>query len=94
MYRLGLEAILGVQRQGQWLRLAPCLPHDWPQVSLTYRHGTTTYHICINNPQGVSSGVETITLDGAALSDGLLPLQDDGEHHQVQVYLGKSHTKA
>ena len=90
MYRLGIEAILGVRRQGQRLRLAPCLPHDWPQVSLTYRHGTTTYHIWINNPQGVSSGVEKITLDGAELSDGMLPLQDDGEHHQVVVYLGRS----
>ena len=88
MYRLGIEAILGVQRQGQRLHLAPCLPRDWTQVSLTYRYGTTTYHIGIKNPQGVPSGVAKITLDGAGLAESMIPLRDDGASHQVVVHLG------
>jgi cyclic beta-1,2-glucan synthetase len=88
MYRLGIEAILGVRRQGQRLSLAPCLPRDWTQVSVTYRYGITAYHIRIDNPHGVSNAVEEITLDGTRLTDGMIPLQDDGGHHQVTVHLG------
>ena len=87
MYRLGIEALLGVQRQGTTLRLTPCLPRAWTQVSLTYRYGATTYHICIDNPHGMLQGVKRITLDGTALPDDIIPLQDDSGHHQVMVYL-------
>lgn len=87
MYRLGIEALLGVQRQGTTLRLTPRLPRAWTQVSLTYRYGATTYHIGIDNPHGMLQGVKRITFDGTALPDDMIPLQDDGGHHQVVVHL-------
>ncbi|MES2145179.1 MAG: glycosyl transferase, partial [Pseudomonadota bacterium] len=34
MYRAGIEGILGLMRQGDSLRLAPCLPPDWPEATL------------------------------------------------------------
>jgi cyclic beta-1,2-glucan synthetase len=89
MYRLGIEAILGLQRIGQNLRLDPCIPKQWTGYAMTYRYGRTTYTIQVDNPEGVNRGVRQIMLDGAAAPDGLIPLVDDSQCHQVKVVLGQ-----
>jgi cellobiose phosphorylase len=88
MYRLGLEAILGIQRCGDALRIRPCIPSDWPGYEVTYRFGTATYHIHVENPRRVCTGVEQITLDGATLAGDAIPLRDDGRQHAVRVVMG------
>ncbi len=40
MYRLGLEAILGISRVGETLKIDPCIPKDWPGFKVNYRFGT------------------------------------------------------
>jgi cyclic beta-1,2-glucan synthetase len=88
MYRLGVEAVLGLRREGQSLSVEPCLPKAWSGYSLTYRYGRTTYEIEVKNPDGVNRGVKQTWLDEQVLPDGRIPLQDDGQHHQVQILLG------
>ncbi len=88
MYRLGIEAILGLQRTGRALRLDPCIPKQWPGYAMTYRYGRTTYAIQVDNPEGVSRGVRQIVLDGAEAEDGEIALVDDAKVHQVTVVLG------
>ena len=88
MYRLGLEAILGLRRRGDTLRIEPCIPSHWPGYQLVYRHGETTYQIKVENPEGVCEGVRRVTLDGKALAEGRIPLVRDGDRHQVRVTLG------
>ena len=34
LYRAGIEAILGVRREGAFLLLAPCIPKAWPGFAL------------------------------------------------------------
>jgi cyclic beta-1,2-glucan synthetase len=89
MYRLGVEAILGLRRFGERLQLDPCIPPDWPAYQLTYRYGRTPYHIQVHNPDGVSRGVQRVELDGQPLADGQIPLEDDGRPHEVSVWLGR-----
>jgi cyclic beta-1,2-glucan synthetase len=88
MYRLGLEAILGIQRMGRTLRIEPCIPRAWPGFRVTYRLGETTFQIDVENPAGVQRGVERIELDGARVKGSEIPLPDDGGHHRVHVWLG------
>lgn len=88
MYRLGIEAILGLRRKGQNLHLNPCIPKQWPGYTMTYRYGQTTYSIQIDNPERIHRGVCKIMLDGADAPNGLIPLVDDARHHQVKVVLG------
>jgi cyclic beta-1,2-glucan synthetase len=88
MYRLGLEALLGLRREGQHLRFKPCIPADWPGYEITYRHGDSVYHIQVQNPHRVEGGVKQITLDGVILPDQLIPLQAAGQVHEVIVELG------
>ena len=88
MYRLGVEAILGLRREGNSLRLRPCIPRDWSGYTLVYRYGATSYEIRVDNPDAVSRGVKRVTLDGEALPDGCVPLLDDGGQHEVRVRMG------
>jgi cyclic beta-1,2-glucan synthetase len=88
MYRLGLEAILGLRRVGKWLRIDPCIPKGWPGYELTYRDGETSYRIRVGNPDGVNRSVKQVTLDGGVLPEGEIPLLGDGRQHEVCVQMG------
>jgi cyclic beta-1,2-glucan synthetase len=90
MYRLGIEAILGLKREGDHLRIDPCIPSDWPGFSATYRANGTVYNIRVENPRQASRGVASVTLDGQPLPDSRIPLtpQDSAFTRQVVVTLG------
>ncbi len=94
LYRAGLEAVLGFRLAGDRLRLAPCIPPDWPGFELVYRRrgasGTpTTFEITVENPARRSRGVAMIEVDGEAqaVADGIA-LADDGGRHRVRVVMG------
>jgi cyclic beta-1,2-glucan synthetase len=88
MYRLGVEAILGLHREGGYLRIDPCIPPEWPGFTLTYRDGETTLEIQVDNPQKVARGVAQVMLDGKDLPDKMIPLLHDGQEHTIRVILG------
>ncbi|WP_312770122.1 GH36-type glycosyl hydrolase domain-containing protein [Pseudoxanthomonas mexicana] len=82
MYRLLTESLLGLQRIGGELALAPCLPRDWPAYELRYRFGTSLYVIAV---QQVDGGIATLWMDGAQQSGFRFPLVDDGNVHRVDA---------
>lgn len=88
MYRLGMEAILGLRRRGDRLEINPCIPSDWEGYDITYRYGESGYHLQVENPNGVSAGIKAVILDGREQSENAIPLEDDGEEHHVQIVLG------
>jgi cyclic beta-1,2-glucan synthetase len=88
MYRLGLEAILGVSRVGKSLKINPCIPKEWPGFKVDYRFGDSNYRICVENPDNVNRGVKQVSMDGNPLADSLIPLVDDGLSHAVDVLMG------
>jgi cyclic beta-1,2-glucan synthetase len=90
LYRIGLESILGFHRHGETLRMEPCIPGTWRSYEITYRHGATTYHIVVENPNGVERGVSSISVDGRDAPSGVLTLVDDGRTHEVRVTTGSS----
>ena len=89
-YRAALEGILGFTKRGERLSFNPCIPVGWRQFAIEYRHGATTYKIDVENPDGVSTPVREVTLDGAAVIDGEIPLVDDGQSHRVVVTMGST----
>jgi cyclic beta-1,2-glucan synthetase len=88
MYRLGLEAILGIRRVGQALQINPCIPKSWASYQVTYRDSETIYQIRVENPSGVNRGVRQVTLDGKNLPGNEIPLLSDGGQHQAHVLMG------
>ncbi len=87
LYRVGLESILGFHLEGDRLRLNPCIPAAWPGFEITYRHGSATYQILVENPAKVERGVKRVSVDGTEQGDGVVPLVDRGTH-EVRVVLG------
>ncbi|MBI4786241.1 MAG: cellobiose phosphorylase [Chloroflexi bacterium] len=88
MYRVGLEAILGIRRIGKTLQINPCIPKSWASYAVAYRVGATVFQIRVENPAGVNRGIKQITLDGNVSSGNEFALKDDGLGHQVIVVMG------
>jgi cyclic beta-1,2-glucan synthetase len=88
MYRVGIEAILGLTRRADGLRVDPCVPRHWPQYEMTLKLPRAEYRIAVENPEFVSRGVRLVELDGAEQASGIVPILSDGRVHQVRVVLG------
>jgi cyclic beta-1,2-glucan synthetase len=88
MYRVGLEAILGLSLRGGSLRIDPCIPRSWRQYEIVYRLPGAEYLITVENPGGVSRGVKRIEVDGVEHPGNEIAVAGDGGHHQVRVTLG------
>jgi cellobiose phosphorylase len=84
LYRVGLEAILGFRREGTQLRIEPCIPPGWCGYEITYRYGSATYHVNVENG-GSGRGVRSMILDGKTISAGAIDLANDGRQHEVRL---------
>ena len=69
LYKIGLEDMLGIQRRGQELCFAPCVPFD--SFAVTYAFGSATY--VLRFQRGEKKGPKRIAL------------LDDGKRHTVKV---------
>ncbi|MEP6618145.1 MAG: glucoamylase family protein [bacterium] len=87
-YRAAIEGILGFSKRGERLTIKPCVPTHWGEYSLTYRYRQSTYVIRVENPQGVCTGVTSVSLDGEVRADGEIPLVDDAKEHHVVILMG------
>lgn len=84
MYRLIIENLLGLQREGERLHLAPRLPTAWTVLKITYRFRETHYHITFSKPEGSSPSSWQIVLDGQPLETPFIHLNDDHRNHAVE----------
>jgi cyclic beta-1,2-glucan synthetase len=87
MYRVGIEAILGVTLRAGALHVDPCIPRAWPGYEVLFAARGAKYRIQVENPRGVSRGVSMIELDGRVVK-GDIPIAQDGVEHVVRVVLG------
>jgi cellobiose phosphorylase len=87
MYRLLTETLLGLHRDGAWLRLQPRLPEAWKGFTLHYRHLTTTYKLEVSWRDGSPGGGVTLVLDGVEVVGDRFLMVDDGRKHTVRVLL-------
>src|SRR5688572_16691061 len=90
MYRVTIEHVLGIKREGEWLRIEPCVPADWPGYNVTLRIDGAEYAIEVDNSVRSGCGVVSIAVDGEAASDGRVHLEPGTGRHVVQVVLGRA----
>jgi cyclic beta-1,2-glucan synthetase len=88
LYRLIVEAILGLRRRGARLELDPCIPASWPGFRATLRHGATAYRLRVENPERVRRGIRELRLDGQPVAGRGILLVDDARAHEVIAILG------
>lgn len=84
MYRLLVESLLGIRRQGDRLSLAPCLPDHWPSFELSYRFGRSRYEFVVTR---TARGQPTLHVDDVLQPDLTVQLRDDGHHYRVALDL-------
>jgi cyclic beta-1,2-glucan synthetase len=87
MYRVTLEYILGMRREGNWLTIDPCIPKHWREYSVTLRLPRSEYRIEVENPDGVNKGVRLLTLDGEPFV-GKVPFEPNAGSRVIRVVLG------
>ena len=85
MYRLAVEAILGLRRMGDRLRIEPCIPQGWQEYSLRIRHGRSCYIVRVTNPDGQTTGIKELEVDGKRIDGNVINLVDDGQTHNVHA---------
>ena len=93
LYRLGVEAILGLTREGDDVSASsPCIPASWEGFRARLRFASSTYEVRVENTEPVGSGgagsrsqVRKLTLDGTDIPPDRVPLADDGRTHEIYV---------
>jgi len=88
LYRLIIESFLGLQREGNKLKFAPCVPEEWTSFKMHYRYENTVYHIEVMQiPAGENM---MVTVDGMEQQGNMITLTDDGSEHNVVVAVNKT----
>jgi cyclic beta-1,2-glucan synthetase len=84
MYRAGLEAILGVTREGSQLRIKPCIVGQWDGFELAIQFGATRYEINLIRDDGKA---EQKSPEAKRLSPGefLIALKDEGGVRRITL---------
>jgi len=88
LHRMATHWILGIRPQADGLWVDPAIPADWPGFTVTRRYRNAVYHITVTNPDHVSAGVKSVSVDGRPLAGRLLPVFNDGQRHSVEIILG------
>ena len=90
LYRLIVESLLGLRREGNTLRIAPVLPTGWKPYRIHYRFGESTWHVSVFQGEevertGDGGGGPRVLVDGVEQAGSVIPLVDDRRDHEVEV---------
>ena len=89
MWRLGVEGILGLRRVQGGLHIDPCIPPSWPGFEAWVRLGEQEIHVVVENPEHVSTGVRSLSLDRRELDSCWLALDPGAKGRaELRVRLG------
>jgi cyclic beta-1,2-glucan synthetase len=87
MYRAGVEGILGICREGDFLVVNPCIPDTWPGFEAIVTIHSTRYEIRVESAD--ERGVMRAVLDSASVEcgDGRVRVPLDAGSHQLLISL-------
>ncbi|GAU79536.1 GH36-type glycosyl hydrolase domain-containing protein [Fusibacter sp. 3D3] len=88
MYKVGVENILGFNKEGDNLIINPCVPKKWADFYMKYQFIDTTYEIKVLNPNHISQGVQKTSLDGVVQKQNVIQMINDGGNHWVEIIMG------
>lgn len=82
------QYILGVKPDYQGLAVNPSIPKDWDGFKFSRKFRGATYNITVSNPDHISKGVKSLTVNGAAIDGFVVPTQPEGSTVEVDVVMG------
>ncbi|MBK9050768.1 MAG: glycosyl transferase family 36 [Chloroflexi bacterium] len=88
LHRVATHWILGIRPQADGLWVEPSIPSHWSGYRVTRKFRQAWYQIDVKNPENVSKGIKTLTVDGKLLVGQLIPPFNDGQTHLVEIIMG------
>ena len=85
MYEAGIKYLLGLRIENGYLSIQPCIPSDWKEYSIKYKHRNSVYNIHVSNPNGKNNTVQSFKLNGQEIPDKKIELNSAGEIYNVEV---------
>jgi len=82
------EFILGIKPAYRGILIDPCLPKSARSYTVCRQFRGATYEIHVSNPDGVSKGVRTLTVDGKPVDGAIVPALPG--RHIVEVLMGSN----
>lgn len=79
-YRVGVEEILGLHKNGNKLKIVPKIPIAWDGYKAVYNYLDTTYNIEV-----VKKDKEGLELDGKNQISNTINLVNDSKTHEIKV---------
>jgi cyclic beta-1,2-glucan synthetase len=80
MFQMITETFVGIKKYGNKLYIEPCLPKEWPSITIVYTYFETAYTITINNGKGSKSKITSTGKVGEYVK-----LIDDKAEHIIIV---------
>jgi len=82
------QYILGIRPDYDGLLIDPCIPDDWKGFTVTRKFRGAYYTISIENPYGVSKGIEKVFVNGVESNLNLIPVFEQGTKNFVRIIMG------
>ena len=84
-YKAGLEYILGLKIENQYLKIEPNIPSTWKEYSIRYKFGKTIYNIKIKNPNEKTNGVSKFMFNGNEITEKQIKLVNDEKLKDIEI---------
>ncbi|MBK8680900.1 MAG: cyclic beta 1-2 glucan synthetase [Bacteroidetes bacterium] len=81
LYRLITESFLGIHKEGNTLKIIPCIPEEWNSYKVNYRYYDKHYHIEIIKADGKIK----VIVDGVELKGNVIELEGNGEVEPLDI---------
>jgi cellobiose phosphorylase len=88
MFKVATNWILGIRPQYHGLLVDPCIPKDWAKFEIIRHFRNSIYEIGVRNPNHVSKGIKSVTVDEKQSKFNLIPCFADGKRHTVLITMG------
>ena len=85
-YDVGIEYILGLKIENEYLRIEPCIPKDWKEYLIRYKWKDSIYNIKITNINQKNTGVEKVILNGEVV-ENKIKLDGGNKVYNIEVIM-------
>ena len=89
MHRAGLEAILGVTREGDMLRVKPCIPDGWDEFEVSMQFGGTRYEVKLTR-HDIATNQTPSDVETVSPHEYLITLRDGGGIRRIVLPLAQT----
>lgn len=87
-YQAATKYILGVKPHYHGLEINPCIPKLWEGFKASRIFRGVTYNIEVKNPNHVSKGIKSVSVNGEAITGNIIPFPTDESIQEVVVIMG------